>query len=394
MLKVLANQGYNAVQALGGVVSFATTEHEMLHRTFIYAPADPAAKQGEKYRLAARMLQFPNATAHEPQEFIPRDVAMYVTMNWKLQDAFKYVETLVDEIAGDEGLFRGVLQGIKEDEDGVQVDVENDLVKFFAERASLVTDYQLPITPKSERFAIIIDVTNAVQVAKTVDKALGKDPSAKLRQVKGRKVYEIVNEVEEAPGLMIDGPGGASSNPADEEGGEEDKPALPNSAITVIKGANGNSGWLVIATHVDFLEKLFDRQAEKELLKDAADYAAVNEAIKRLKGGTEALRWFTRLDESIRPTYELVQQGKMPEAETLLGKLLNRLLGPDDKNAVRQQVIDGTKLPDFQVARRYLGPAGGYITSGDDGWFVTGCVLNKDGKKVEVAKQPDEVGAK
>jgi hypothetical protein len=44
---------------------------------------------------------------------------------------------------------------------------------------------------------------------------------------------------------------------------------------------------------------------------------------------------------------------------------------------LREQSIDGSKLPDFQAVRRYLGPAGLFSRSEDDGWFMTGVLLNK-----------------
>ena len=73
------------------------------------------------------------------------------------------------------------------------------------------------------------------------------------------------------------------------------------------------------------------------------------------------MRSFSRTDEEYRPTYELIRQGKMPESESLLGKLLNRLLGPEDEDVLREQQIDGSQLPDFEAVRRYLGPAGLFL---------------------------------
>ena len=59
MLAILQNEGFDAIQALGGFVHLATGDYEMLHRTQIYAPAVAGAP--EKYRLAARLLEFPNS---------------------------------------------------------------------------------------------------------------------------------------------------------------------------------------------------------------------------------------------------------------------------------------------------------------------------------------------
>jgi hypothetical protein len=44
---------------------------------------------------------------------------------------------------------------------------------------------------------------------------------------------------------------------------------------------------------------------------------------------------------------------------------------------LRKQRIDGSNLPEFEAIRAYLGPAGGYMRSEPNGWYVTGVLLNK-----------------
>ena len=70
----------------------------------------------------------------------------------------------------------------------------------------------------------------------------------------------------------------------------------------------------------------------------------------------------------------------MPESESILGRILNRLLGPDDEDILREQTIDGAGLPEFQAVRRYLGPAGAFGRTESDGWFAAGLILNKQSK--------------
>ncbi len=91
---------------------------------------------------------------------------------------------------------------------------------------------------------------------------------------------------------------------------------------------------------------------------------------------------FTRSDESIRPTYELLREGKLPEGQTFFARLLNKVLTTsedEEKGIVRKQRIDGSKLPSFELARRYFGPTARAMTAEDNGWFITGVVLNKAG---------------
>jgi hypothetical protein len=84
---------------------------------------------------------------------------------------------------------------------------------------------------------------------------------------------------------------------------------------------------------------------------------------------------FSRTDHAYRPTYELIRQGKMPEAETVLGRLLNAMLGPDEEGVLRHQQIDGTKMPPYEKVAHYFGPAGMFVRSLDDGWISGGCLL-------------------
>lgn len=381
LLKVLVNQGFTAIKGVGGNIVFATGEHEFVYRAFVYAPPvvrKPDDKSKDKYDLAARMLDFPESENLISQPWIPRHVATYASFNVKVKQAFDYVETLVDEMAGDKGVFRDVIQSIKDDPAGPQIDIPKDLIGNMGERATLLTDYRLPITPKSERLAVAIELTDAKTVAATIDKAMSADPDAKKRTFDGHVIWEILNEEEgDKLEVKIDGPGALGGDEED----DEPKRSLPNSAVCV---ANGQ---LIIASHVDFVVDMLKKVPGSTSLGDSADYKIVNAALDKLGAGKESVRGFSRTDETYRPTYELIKQGKMPEAETLLAKVLNRLLGPDEEGVLRDQEIDGSKMPDFDAVRRYLGPSGMFTRSEGSGWYITGILLTKDTELID-AKDP------
>jgi len=131
----------------------------------------------------------------------------------------------------------------------------------------------------------------------------------------------------------------------------------------------------MIASHIDFLLKVIAPDKKPDLLADDVDYKLVGVEIKKFEP-KKCLRFFSRTDEEYRPTYELIRQNKMPESESLFAKLLNGLFGEGKKEG-RRQKIDGRELPEYQVVRRYLGPAGLQVTSEDDGWFLKGFTLTK-----------------
>jgi hypothetical protein len=290
-----------------------------------------------------------------------------------MKEAFEYSKSLVDELAGD-AVFEEVIEGIKLDPKGPQVDLRKELVAHLGERATLLTDNKLPVTPQTQRVMLAIELTNPEAVARTLDKAMETDPNAEKREFNGHTIWEMVEEDTSELALSIDGPPGLGpfgDGPAAEPEKEE-RPILPHSAITV---ANGH---LIFATHINFIRDLLSGTAERQTLAESADYLAINHALDRLGGGNDSFRLFVRSDEAYLPGYEMLRQGRMAEAETLLGRLLNAVMAPEEEGVPREQQIDGSLLPDFQVVRRYLGPAGAYVKTEEQGWFTAGCLLSKD----------------
>jgi len=375
-LKILDTQGFDAIQGIGGFVNLAVAgSFELLHRTAVYAPATPG--KSDKYKLAMRMMEFPNAEAMPPPAWLPRKLAAYRSFNMDLDNAFEHFGTLFDAIAGYDDAFANVLRGLQEDPYGPQVDVKRDFVAHLGERVTMVTDYQVPITTKSERFMFAVELTNEAAIAKTVEKFMKSDPNATRTEFSGKVVWEIQEAQSDIPELdisvseldLLDEPPSAQSGGLKAGGG-----LASTSAVCVC------DGHLFVASHVSFLKEILAAKAAPDTLGGAGDYREVEGAMSRLLPGEVAARCFVRTDEAYRPIYELLRQGKMPESETLLGRLLNRLLAPaddDGEGIVREQKIDGRKLPDFEMVRRYFGPAGTIVRSDADGWFITGATLSK-----------------
>ena len=382
LLKVLPNQGFDAVKGVGGYVFFATGDQEVLHRAMVYAP--PVQETGDgsrntRYVKAARMLDFPNREALPPQDFVSRDLGSYFTFSWNMIDAFEYSKTLVNELLGggkEDDLMEEIIVGLAKDKDGPQVDLRKELIAHLAERVSVITDCRRPITPESERLMFAVALTDPEAVRVTIEKAFKTEEAVK-REFEGHVIWEVVQDDEpvEVEELQIDSgvfdPFGQSGTPEVVEEEEEETRILPNSAITVAHNH------LIVASHVDFIVEMLERPLGTDLLTSAADYQQVQDALEKIGAGESSFRFFARTDETYRPTYELIRQGKMPESKTLLGKVLNKLLGPDEEGILREQQIDGSKMPDFDAVRRYLGPSGMYVQSLENGWYVAGCLLSK-----------------
>jgi hypothetical protein len=374
---VLKNQGFDAIRGASGHITLGTEQHEILHRSFVYAPRDPKAAEGQKYRLGARMLEFPNKPTVQPPAWVPSNVGTFAALNWNMKDAFgKYLASIVDEFA-DGPVFDEVLESIKTDVHGPKVDLRKGLIEQLSDKAMIVTDCLEPIDTKSERLMFAVGLADPAVVAATVDKAMKNDPDARLREHNGQKIWEITSEQEPmfaVDDIKIDGPGVVVDEEAVAVKDEPNPTKLPNSAVTVAHGH------LIVASHVDFIIKALD--APELTLDKAEDFQRVGMALNKLGGGEEALRHFVRTDKAYQATYELVRMGKMPQAETMLARILNRLAAEDeDDTTVREQQIDGSKMPEYSLVRKYLGPAGFIVRTEEQGWLVSGCLLKKEAVK-------------
>jgi len=367
MVKILREQGFDAVEGVGGFVNFSTGQHEILHRTYIYAPGN---KSGERFRLAARMLQFPNGGQFLPPDWVPRDVAGYAGINIDTKNAFENSKTLVNEIVGDE-VFEDVLESIKTDENGPRIDIRKDVIAHLGNRITMVSDVALPITPKSERLVVAVNAVDEKKLFEAIRNWMESDPDTRRREINGQVVWEIVDQESELPMVTIENSPLDNEPKAEEEPEEEEKPLLPNSAVTVVHGH------LFVATHIDILAKVLASIGGPKL-SESPDYLRVEAELNKLAQPEQFGMVFTRTDDAYRGVYELLKTGRMPESESIFGRLLNSMLGEGKEGVLRTQRIDGSKLPEFDMIRRYLGPAGMTMTTEPEGWLVTGFVLNKD----------------
>lgn len=377
VVAALEKQGFTAIQGAGGYLFLATGEHELLHHSFVYAPA-VKRKDGDaskhKYDLAARMLNFPNGGSLVPHDWTPRDGAVYASFNLKAKEGFEYSKSLVNEMLDSEGedYFEDILASLRDDPHGLQIDIRKEIVAKLGERAIVLSDYRLPITPESERMLVAVELTDPEAVEASINRAFKNDPDAiPRRDHKGPQIiWELVApENKERRRPMGAGGAGRFDRRKDDKKRERQ---VPNSAVTVAHGH------LMVATHVDFIVDMLEKGGVGNSLKDSVDYQTTMKAVEKLGAGEDSFRFFSRTDEEWRPTYELIRSGRMPESKTLVGQLLNRVLGSGEEGVVRKQEIDPAKMPEFEVARRYLGPAGMFVRSEDDGWYISGCVLAKE----------------
>ncbi len=376
MLQLLRNQGFDAIRGIGGQMNFIVDDMEMLHSTFIYAPTDPQAEEGQRFRLGARVLLFPNVDQFQPYDWVPAQLATFLNFRWNVQDAFFFSETIVNEYADDE-IFDELIESLKTDPVGPQVDIVESIVQHLDNQVCMLVDVEQPITPQSEQRMLAIHLLNPEPVKAAVRQIMKDDPNAERHVVGEEEIWEIHEEEEEIPTLTIVGPGSpqfitVAHQILPEE--ENNAPALQNAAVSVV------GEWLYFANNKDIIQKVIETKLDPQAarLATAEDFQRVQAALQRLGAGSDSFRHFSRSDEASRVTYELMQQGKMPESESALGRIINRLwsLG-EEEIGVRDAEIDASKLPPFAQVEKYFGPSGAYGRTEDNGWYISGAMLKK-----------------
>jgi len=388
---ILGRQGFDAVKGAGGVVVFDDGGHAMRHHTMVYAPPLAGRQPGaaDRFNLAARMLQFPDVETIAPQPWVPRDVSGWTSLQFDVRNAFVTAESLVDDLVGEKGVYDDVIASVKEDPDGPQIDLEKDLVACLGNRLTLITDHALPLGTESERLVIAVEAIDPARVAATVAKSMSIDPDMARIELQGNVAWELIDRSMAIPQLEVETPGGAVVHADDDDAHrrrtklrERDEKLLPHSVVTVAHGH------LFVASHRDILERVLATQGGVESLGATADHGLVATELDRLLPGRSAIRSFTREEEAIRPTYEMLRQGLMPKSKSLTGQLLNGLLGDGKPGTVRTQRLDGGTLPDFELIRRYFGTVGVGMQSLPDGWYITGVSLPRVQQEPEVARRP------
>lgn len=379
VMAILREQGFDAITGVGGVVSIAATpDRDFIHHTFIYAPPKPGAAGADakdRYDLAMRMLDLPNGAgsldraAQTVETWAPRQVATYKTMYVDIQNAFDHLDTLFDAFAGYKDAFKTTLNGFEKDPFGPKIKIRDEVIANLGNRVVVMTDYTLPIDPECERYLIAIDVINESALRDPLDRWLAND-GAERRELQGVTYWEIVPE--EEVDADIDALLPVEDDPLAPVGREER--VLRRAAVGL------HQGRLLIASDADFLRQALFGPDRRQTLSQAPDMRATLAALAEVAPGERAAWTFARNDEAFRPSYELVRAGQMPEAQTFFGRLLNKLLTSEDERevgAIREQRINGAKLPSFELARRYFGPSARSVRSEPDGWMLSGVVLSK-----------------
>lgn len=357
MLVALKNQGFSAVKCVAGEVWFAEGDADISHRGFVLADFPLPG--------AAGILDFPNEALIEEPKFVNSSAASYLAVKWNAQESFFKVGPLVDELAGAANTFQAVIDGIRKDINGPQVDIKSDVLPLLTNDIVAVTDNEKgEVQLNSRRNLIAIRVKDAAKATKLVDRVMKKENQAKLEKYSDIDIWEFSNEAMEGSEEFkefVD---------SDEEQPQEEA-WLNQWAICV------NDDWVLFSSHAQMLKEAIDQsKSDKDRLSAEVDYSRVKRAILQLSGEDPCAWKITRNQLAFRVQYELFRQGKLQDSESMLASILEKIT---DKNELHKApTINGHNLPDYEAVAKFLRPSGFKVVATSKGWAFGGLLVGKE----------------
>jgi hypothetical protein len=333
--------GWDALQSVAGWVAFSAAEPcEWQIDAAVHAPGP--------YRGVMRMLELRSGPLAELPNWISAGAKSVALWRWDFAQAIHGFGSLFDEAnqAGPdgEGMFEDMLDALRDDPEGVRVDLRRGLFDLLAPELLRIDAPSLsPSKPRQS------DPPRSVYVARTLDEAAIKDTLARFYKGDDRVRKARVGDfdtwtVDNTASLFVEG--------------ESD------SLVTVRAIALGQ-GQLFFSTEADSLQAVLAPSSEAKLIDDAA-WKSSTEWMKKQETPTTSLRSFVRLDAMLEPGYRSAI-AYPSDSDALPVRLWRQLLfgGPE---ALATQPRAGA--PDFDRLRAALAPAGFVMSRTPDGWAI------------------------
>ena len=376
-LNVLEEQGFTKLAAASGTVQIGLPDFDIFHNAFVLTEL-PLPRP-------VQILDFPNTAGVKIPAWVGADASNVLSMAWNSTEAFWKVDTIVDAMADQKGVFESVIDGIKNDPVGPQIDIKTQVLPFLTSEIYSVGDTVDPITPESRRSMIAIRVNDPQgRLAAVLERAMKNEPDAKREDFNGFRIWKVTRSEDDEEILETDdfGFGNKQAKPGPQQ--QQDKPLLSNWAITIFNPTPQNpaNGFLVFASHAEMIKHAIERNSQNKSTESPIsiepDVALVLKAIEKLNKNRPLSVWqINRTDRAFKMQYELFRQDKLPQSKSMIATLFDRLLRPKDEVKPVNQKVKGDKLPSYSQIRDFLMPGGSYIHTEEQGWSFSGFILSK-----------------
>lgn len=314
--------GLDKFKGLGGTLDMVRGEFDTVSRTLIVLDR---ANQG-----IVNLFQF-DSGALAPPKWLASDWSGYTAINWNASKAYTAIEVLVDMFQGP-GTLANLLQNLAENPSAGGIHAKKDVLDQLTGMLHFAQDDGASGGKSAAAgFLFGIQIKSAATARATLAKIAGM-PGIKIneREFQGETLYEV----ETARG--------------DDDDDADGNPAKIGFAVT--------EGHVMIATDVRLLERVLRGVGDRETLADSAAY----KHIARKFPAKSCSIGYNRQDTQLKAAIDALKSGQM-----------NALTGG-------AEVFDFSKLPDFELLKKYMPPTGSFMEQDPRGLKITSFSLRNE----------------
>ncbi len=350
----MKKSGLNAFLATGGAIKFKPGNYDRYFNGYVYAPKPWTGSMG--------MFNVPNVPCPAIPAWIGADTSIMAVIQTNPSDIYANLGPMFDTYfaEGEQGVWSDVVEGFQNDPMGPQINLQNELVRYFDGQVIFLSHANQPIGTDSQRTAYIMKVTDQAAVRSALSRLFKDDPVITPVQLGTYKIWQSIPKQKKATGAMSTPSLRSSAKPQKPEG------AMAHAAIAI------ENGYLIIASQADYLQTLLSQPTES--LQNTAAYSRTMDELKKLNNNSAAAWIYSPTDVSNRLNYELFRQGKLSESKSMLGRITTALSGVNKNKP--QNKIDARDLPAYETVKPFFGPVGAYIKSEESGFYFEGFGLS------------------
>ncbi|PHQ32681.1 DUF3352 domain-containing protein [Rhodopirellula bahusiensis] len=258
-----------------------------------------------------------------PPTWVPADAASFTCVGWDVETAFENVGKIVNRFAG-EGKFDNFTE--KPVQERFDVSLKEEVFPLMTGRIVTIQRYQLPATWNSMARAIAIEVKDAKEAQKLLEKVKAKAPPARMKPevLRGKTVYFSEQRKFDQPGIRV-----------------------PESSVMLL------DNWLMLCDSREILLQVLRAEGgEIDRLADDEDYVLLTSELgAKLEGETPFLFQFNRDAETYRILYEMASSDETAQS------IENR--GGDNPIAGRvAELMRRDDWPDWDDLEKYFSVSG------------------------------------
>lgn len=378
LLKVLENQGFDAIAAAGGRVSLKKDNtFDLFHQGYVLAQ--------QPLPQSVQILDFPNEAAIQLPSWAQSNLAGITSVAWNFKEAFWKVEGIVNEFANDKKTFKNVINGIQTDPLGPQVDINKDVMPYLTNEIYSFSDCKQPITPDSKRSLIAIRLKETGKLSKIINRVMSEEGAEPI-DFQGVRIWNKSNEPSHDLELDLEEFDIASKSKKKKEAkaekeAEPTEPWLNQWSVAIYQD------FFLFSSHSELIQEVVShpqKEASLQKLDNEPDYKRAIATIERLAQGRPNCIWqVDRVEKSFEMQYELFRQDKLPQSRSMMASLADRLLRPKQSEKNETQKVKGDLLPAFSEVKGFLMPSGMVVQSESTGWRIQSFVLSKEQPETE-----------